>query len=73
MHKNELSSIGKKSVLADVILGGQDGLVNVLGVILGVTAASQDIRIIIAVVWARRWLVISSEDYLVYNNNIERR
>jgi VIT1/CCC1 family predicted Fe2+/Mn2+ transporter len=34
--------------LADVILGGQDGLVNVLGVILGVAAATSDVRIVIA-------------------------
>ena len=34
--------------LADVILGGQDGLVNVLGVILGVAAATSDSRIVIA-------------------------
>jgi VIT1/CCC1 family predicted Fe2+/Mn2+ transporter len=34
--------------LADVILGGQDGLVNVLGVILGVAAATQDTHIILA-------------------------
>lgn len=33
--------------LADIILGGQDGLVNVLGVILGVAAASGDMRIVI--------------------------
>lgn len=38
----------EESYLADVILGGQDGLVNVLGVILGVAAASGDMRIIIA-------------------------
>ena len=36
------------SALSDVILGGQDGLVNVLGVILGVAAATQDSRIILA-------------------------
>lgn len=35
-----------QSSLAEVILGGQDGLVNVLGVILGVAAASGDVRII---------------------------
>ncbi len=35
-------------MLSDVILGGQDGLVNVLGVILGVAAATQDVRIVIA-------------------------
>ena len=34
--------------LSDVILGGQDGLVNVLGVILGVAAATWDVRIVIA-------------------------
>jgi VIT1/CCC1 family predicted Fe2+/Mn2+ transporter len=48
MHRNELSSIGKKSPLADIILGGQDGLVNVLGVILGVAAATTSYKIIIA-------------------------
>jgi len=37
-----------ESRLADVILGGQDGLVNVLGVILGVAAATSDVRIVIA-------------------------
>lgn len=34
--------------LADIILGGQDGLVNTLGVILGVAAASSDPRLVIA-------------------------
>jgi vacuolar iron transporter family protein len=34
--------------LSDVILGGQDGLVNTLGVILGVAAATADVRIVIA-------------------------
>jgi len=34
--------------LSDVILGGQDGLVNVLGVILGVAAATQHAGIVIA-------------------------
>jgi predicted membrane protein (TIGR00267 family) len=32
----------RASWLSDVILGGQDGLVNVLGVILGIAAATQD-------------------------------
>ncbi len=35
------------SGLADIILGGQDGLVNVLGVILGVAAATSDSQIVI--------------------------
>jgi len=37
-----------KNNLSDVILGGQDGLVNVLGVLLGIAAASQDTRIVMA-------------------------
>lgn len=36
------------SRLSEIILGGQDGLVNVLGVILGVAAATSDPRIVIA-------------------------
>jgi predicted membrane protein (TIGR00267 family) len=36
----------RASGLSDVILGGQDGLVNVLGVILGVAAATNDPRIV---------------------------
>jgi VIT1/CCC1 family predicted Fe2+/Mn2+ transporter len=38
----------KQASLSDIILGGQDGLVNVLGVILGVAAASSDQRLVIA-------------------------
>lgn len=34
--------------LSDVILGGQDGLVNTLGVILGVAAAAGDTRLVLA-------------------------
>ena len=37
-----------ESRLSEVILGGQDGLVNVLGVILGVAAASSDARLVVA-------------------------
>jgi VIT1/CCC1 family predicted Fe2+/Mn2+ transporter len=36
------------SSLRDIILGGQDGLVNVLGIILGLAAATNDLRIILA-------------------------
>jgi VIT1/CCC1 family predicted Fe2+/Mn2+ transporter len=37
----------RASALSDIILGGQDGLVNVLGVILGVAAATSDARIVL--------------------------
>jgi vacuolar iron transporter family protein len=36
------------SWLRDLILGGQDGLVNVLGIVLGVSAASHDVKILLA-------------------------
>ncbi len=40
------------SNLKDIILGGQDGLVNVLGVILGVAVATYSTKIVIIVlVW----------------------
>lgn len=35
------------TLLRDVILGGQDGLVNVLGIILGVGVASSDTRLVL--------------------------
>jgi len=34
------------SFLSDFILGSQDGLVNVLGILLGISAATGDVRII---------------------------
>lgn len=40
-HRKQVSG------LSDIILGGQDGLVNVLGVILGVAAATSDPRIVL--------------------------
>lgn len=35
------------SLLRDLILGGQDGLVNVLGIVLGIAAATRDVRLVI--------------------------
>src|SRR5213595_2476219 len=37
----------KPGVLADFILGSQDGIVNVLGIILGLSAATRDVRVIL--------------------------
>ncbi len=45
---NKIDPHSRSSRLSEIILGGQDGLVNVLGVILGVAAASNDMRIILA-------------------------
>lgn len=45
--RGRLDQHRRASALADVILGGQDGLVNVLGVTLGVAAATSDARIVL--------------------------
>ena len=45
-HHSQTDPHQQASALSDIILGGQDGLVNVLGVILGVAAATGDAYII---------------------------
>jgi vacuolar iron transporter family protein len=52
-HEHEVRQGHKlENPLRDVILGGQDGLVNALGIILGVFAATSDTKILIATVIA---------------------
>jgi len=46
-HHSHADPHRRASSLSDVILGGQDGLVNVLGVILGVAAATFDSQIVL--------------------------
>lgn len=41
-HHDRVDPHKRSSGLSDIILGGQDGIVNVLGVVLGVAAATQD-------------------------------
>lgn len=48
MNSGEPSRRSQGDLLSDMILGGQDGLVNVLGLTLGLSAASHDVRIVIA-------------------------
>src|SRR3989441_6661358 len=43
----ERASHPKPTVLSDFILGSQDGIVNVLGIILDLSAATRDVRIIL--------------------------
>jgi vacuolar iron transporter family protein len=47
-HHARVDPHRRGTFLSDVILGGQDGLVNVLGVLLGVAAASASQRIVMA-------------------------
>lgn len=48
LHEPDVVRAGIGRSLRDIILGGQDGLVNVLGLVLGVAAATAQLRIIIA-------------------------
>lgn len=50
-HKQE-EKHKRENPLRDVILGGQDGLVNALGIILGFAAVSSNVHILIATVLA---------------------
>ncbi|MEE8113204.1 MAG: VIT1/CCC1 transporter family protein, partial [Nitrososphaerales archaeon] len=43
----EPHSTGTGSKLRDYILGSQDGLVNVLGLVLGLAIATRDLRIVL--------------------------
>src|SRR5207237_4219176 len=47
-HEPDVDKGGIGRSLRDVILGGQDGLVNVLGLVLGVAAATAQLRIVVA-------------------------
>ena len=59
--------------LSDIILGGQDGLVNVLGVILGVAAASGDRRIVQAAGLAAAFAESISMAAVAYTSNVAER
>lgn len=57
-------------ILSDIILGGQDGLVNVLGVILGVAAASGDVRIVLAAGFAAAFAESVSMGAVAYTSTL---
>jgi len=61
------------SWLRDVILGGQDGLVNVLGIVLGVAAASQDTKILIAASLAAAFAEAVSMAAVAYTSALAER
>ena len=63
----------RAGALSDFILGAQDGLVNVLGVILGVAIASQDLRIILAGGLAATFAESISMGAVAYTSTLARR
>jgi predicted membrane protein (TIGR00267 family) len=56
--------------LSEIILGGQDGLVNVLGVILGVAAASQDTYMVLVAGLAATFAESVSMGAVAYTSNL---
>jgi predicted membrane protein (TIGR00267 family) len=47
VHHERVDPHRKSRSLSDIVLGGQDGLVNVLGVLLGVAAATSSTRVVL--------------------------
>ncbi len=72
-HKGEHNHKNTGERLSDVILGGQDGLVNTLGVILGIAAASQDFRIIMGGALAGAVAEAVSMAAVGYTSNLAER
>lgn len=62
----------KDTFLRDIILGGQDGLVNVLGIILGVSVASGDTRLIIVAGLAATFAESVSMAAVAYTSEMAR-
>jgi predicted membrane protein (TIGR00267 family) len=69
-HHTRLDPHHRHSALSDVILGGQDGLVNVLGVILGVAAASGDSRLVLAAGMAATFAESVSMGAVAYTSTV---
>ena len=68
-----LKLINRGNFLRDVILGGQDGLVNVLGIVLGVSAAGGDTKIIFAAAFAATFSEALSMGAVAYTSTITER
>lgn len=56
--------------LSDVLLGGQDGIVNVLGVVLGVAAATHETRIVLAAGLAAAFAESLSMAAVAFTSNV---
>jgi vacuolar iron transporter family protein len=61
------------TTLSDFILGSQDGLVNILGIVLGVSAATSDIRILFVAALAALGAESISMGAVAYTSTLSRR
>jgi vacuolar iron transporter family protein len=63
----------RASLLSNFILGSQDGLVNVLGILLGLTAATSDLRLIFVAAFAALGAESISMGAVAYTSTLARR
>ena len=73
LHEADEDRRGIGRSLRDIILGGQDGLVNVLGVVLGVAAATAQLRIIMAAALAATFSESIAMAGVAYTSSLAER
>ena len=72
-HKNHEENHKYGNPLRDVILGGQDGVVNALGIVLGVAAAGGNVHILVATVLAASAAEAISMGAVAYTSAVSQR
>ena len=70
LSHSRLESHKTGNFLRDVILGGQDGLVNVLGIVLGISAAGGDTKILFAAALAATFSEALSMGAVAYTSTL---
>src|SRR6202140_550323 len=73
LHEPDADKGGIGRALRDIILGGPDGLVNVLGLVLGVAAATAQLRIILAAALAATFSESIAMGGVVYTATLAER
>src|SRR3989449_2950521 len=73
LHDPDVDKGGIGRSLRDIILGGQDGLVNVLGVVLGVAPATAQLRIIMAAALAATFSESIAMAGVAYTSSLAER
>ncbi|HTT34514.1 MAG TPA: VIT1/CCC1 transporter family protein [Thermoplasmata archaeon] len=61
------------TLLSDFILGGQDGIINVLGIVLGLVAATSDIRIVFVATLSAMGAESIAMGAVAYTSTLSRR
>jgi len=73
LRKKGHSEASSSNFLSNFILGSQDGLVNVLGILLGLTAATNDLRLIYIAAFAALGAESISMGAVAYTSTLARR